>query len=190
MEKSKINCFFEIRADNENEKSIIYGRPIVFESNADMYHYDEIISRGALDCADLSNIVLLVNHNDSMIPLARYCSTSAQNTMELTVDENGLAFRAELDTENNPTAKELYSAIKRGDISQMSFAFTIKDEKWLKLDTDKPIRRIEQIRKVYEISAVTNPAYKDTSINARSIVNQARSNNSKTELLRKLISIL
>ncbi len=186
----KLNSIFEVRTNAETDKAIIYGRPIVYERMADMHYYDEIISRGALDEADLSNICLLVNHESRMIPLARYCANSANNTLELTVDENGLSFQTELDIENNQRARELYSAIKRGDITQMSFAFTIKEEKWLNLDTDKPTRRINKFKKIYEISAVTNPAYSDTSINARGAVTEARNNSNRTEQLRKLISII
>lgn len=191
MEKTSIlNSLFEVRADSETEKPIIYGRPIVYESTADMHYYEEVISRGALDKADLSDITLLVNHQNRMIPLARHRANSIQNTLRLTVDENGMTFEAELDIENNPTAQELYSAIKRGDITQMSFAFTVKEEEWSNLDTSKPIRRIIQIKKVYEISAVTNPAYKDTNINARSAVDEARADTRRTEQLKKLISII
>ncbi|MEE0265923.1 MAG: HK97 family phage prohead protease [Acutalibacteraceae bacterium] len=186
----KLNGVFEVRTSDESDKAIIYGRPIVYERTADMHYYDEIISRGALDEADLSDICLLVNHESRMIPLARYCSNSANNSLELTVDENGLAFQTELDIENNQRARELYSAIKRGDITHMSFAFTVKEEEWLDIDTEKPTRRINKVKKVYEISAVNRPAYNDTSINARGALEEARNDINRTEQLRKLISII
>ncbi|MNI78955.1 Caudovirus prohead protease [compost metagenome] len=75
--------------------------------------------------------------------------------------------RAELDVDNNMEAKALYSAVNRNDISGMSFIFSVRDETWEGLDTDLPTRRIKDIAKVFEISAVSFPAYVGTDINAR-----------------------
>jgi HK97 family phage prohead protease len=72
-----------------------------------------------------------------------------------------------LDIKNNLRAAELYSAVKRGDIDGMSFMFSVEQEKWANEDTDYPSRTIEKIAKVWEVSAVTFPAYKQTSIGAR-----------------------
>jgi HK97 family phage prohead protease len=88
--------------------------------------------------------------------------------MHLVTDENGLGFDASLDVMRNSTAAELYSAIDRGDISGMSFAFRIDDERWEGLDTDYPTRYIHRFSTIREISAVTFPAYDATEINARS----------------------
>ena len=87
--------------------------------------------------------------------------------MQMTVNDEGMNIRVNLDTEGNSKAKELYSAVKRGDISGMSFAFNIDDEEWEDLKTDHPTRRIKAISQVFEVSAVTFPAYEDTSISAR-----------------------
>ena len=87
--------------------------------------------------------------------------------MTLTVDDIGLKMDADLDVENNQEARALYSAIKRGDMDGMSFCFRVKEQKWENLDTDYPTRRIMKIAKVYEVSAVNEPAYEDTDISAR-----------------------
>ena len=73
-----------------------------------------------------------------------------------------------IDTENNATARELKSAIERGDLSGMSFMFSIDDEEWENLESDHPTRHIKKIGSVVEVSGVTFPAYDATSINARS----------------------
>jgi len=95
--------------------------------------------------------------------------------MQLERVGGGLNIRANLDIENNPTAAELYSAVQRGDISGMSFCFTVKagGENWTGLETDHPVRHIRAIDKVFEVSAVTMPAYEATSIEARSADEQA-----------------
>ncbi len=87
--------------------------------------------------------------------------------MQLSVDAEGLAIRADLDTEHNAQAAALYSACEREDISGMSFMFTVDDERWTDLEEEMPTRHIVKIGRVYEVSAVTFPAYDQTSITAR-----------------------
>ncbi len=161
----------EIRTDNADEKeAVIIGRPIVFDSKTDIGGYfEEVIDRGALDKTDLTDVRFLVNHDISKIPLARSRKNTVNSTMQLLPDNDGLAIRVKLDTENNADAKALYSAIERGDISGMSFMFAVDTEEWENLKSDYPTRHIKSISKIVEVSAVTFPAYKDTSIavNAR-----------------------
>ena len=87
--------------------------------------------------------------------------------MQMTVDKDGMGIRVNLDTENNSEARNLYSAIKRGDITGMSFMFTIDEEDWADLESDHPTRTIKKIGQVFEVSAVTFPAYEATEISAR-----------------------
>ena len=159
---------FEIRAEN-NEKNgdHITGRPIVYNSKTDLGYFDEIIEAGALDKANLKDVRFLVNHNTDMIPLARSRNNNENSTMQLEVDKDGMGIRVNLDTENNSEARNLYSAIKRGDITGMSFMFTIDDEEWENLESDHPTRHIRKIGQVFEVSAVTFPAYEATEISAR-----------------------
>jgi len=82
------------------------------------------------------------------------------------VTDRGMEIRVDLDIENNPRAKELYSAVQRGDISGMSFMFTVDRDEWEDLDTDQPLRHVRSIGRVFEVSAVTFPAYEGTDIQA------------------------
>lgn len=158
---------FEIRAEEDERGQYIDGRPIVYESKTDLGWFDEIIERGALDGADLTDVRFLVNHDLSKIPLARSRRNNGNSTMQLSPDYEGMAINVLLDTENNADSRSLYSAVKRGDISGMSFMFSITDEEWIDLDSDHPTRRIKQIGSVVEVSAVTFPAYESTEISAR-----------------------
>jgi phage head maturation protease len=88
--------------------------------------------------------------------------------MRLRVDGGGLAIEAQLDTEGSPKARDLYSAVKRGDITGMSFMFTVDKDSWEDIDTDTPKRTIMSVRKVFEVSAVAFPAYEGTDIQAAS----------------------
>lgn len=196
----KRNYTFEIRADqNEENGTFITGRPIVFNSRTDLGWFDEIIEPGSLDKTDLRDVRFLVNHDTNKIPLARSRNNNKNSTMQLTVDENGMAIRVNLDVENNADARSLYSAVKRGDISGMSFMFGIDDEEWEALESDHPTRRIKSISTVVEVSAVTFPAYEATEIsardrtaldNARSALDSARGANNELEILKLKAKIL
>lgn len=170
-ELEKRSYYFEVRAEkDENGEKIITGRPIVYNSRTDIGYFFEIIEVGALDGADLTDVRFLVNHNTDMIPLARSRRNNGNSTMQLTVDYKGLTIRVRLDVENNADARALYSAVQRGDITGMSFMFSIDDEEWENLESDHPTRHIRKIGSVVEVSAVTFPAYESTEINARSKV--------------------
>ena len=195
---------FEVRAEETENGNIITGRPIVYDSRTDLGFFDEIIERGALDKTDLTDVRFLVNHDISKIPLARSRRNNGNSTMQLSVDDFGMSIRVQLDTENNSEAKALYSAVQRGDISGMSFMFSINGQEWENLESDHPTRRIKDIGSVVEVSAVTFPAYESTEINARgkealdnarSALEKARSQNAKSvdtdlELLKAKTRIL
>lgn len=157
-------------AQIEPIKGIIEGRPIVYEQRTAIgdYFYEEI-ARGALDGADLSDVKFMINHDDGMIPLARH-RRGKRSSMDIVIDDDGMQIKTNLDVENNATARELCSAVTRGDIEDMSFAFGImvSGEQWLDLDKPMPIRRITKISKVCEVSAVNDGAYPQTSIYASS----------------------
>lgn len=158
----------EVRAEEREEGSIITGRPVVYNSRTNLGWFDEIIEAGALIGTDLRDVRLLVNHDFSSIPLARSRRNNGNSTMTLFVDDEGLRFEALLDTVKNARAKELHSAVERGDVSGMSFAFSIDGEKWDDIDSDHPTRTITKIASIVEISACTFPAYEATEIFARS----------------------
>ena len=170
MKKEIRNFEFEVRAEqNEEHGNFLTGRPIVFGQRTNLGWYDEVIEQGALDTTDLKDVRFLVNHNTDMIPLARSRNNNANSTMQLTVDADGMAIRVDLDTERNADARSLYSAVERGDISGMSFMFTVDKDSWDDVDTHHPTRHVRSFRQVLEVSAVTFPAYSQTSIQARGL---------------------
>ena len=160
---------FEVRAEsNEQYGEHITGRAIVYDTPTEIAGlFTEVIDRRALDHTDLKDVRLLINHNTSMVPLARSRNNTDNSTMQLTVDDGGLTVRANLDVENNADARALYSATSRGDISGMSFMFVVNGESWENLESDHPTRHITDIGRVMEVSAVTFPAYESTSLTAR-----------------------
>ena len=122
---------FEVRADqNEEHGHFLSGRPIVFNQRTNLGWYDEIIGSEALNGTDMKDVRFLVNHNTDMIPLARSRNNNANSTMQMSIDAEGMEIRVDLDTENNADARSLYSAVQRGDISGMSFMFTVDEDNW------------------------------------------------------------
>jgi len=192
---------FEIRAEeNEEHGHFLTGRPIVYNSRTNLGWYDEIIEGGALDSTDLRDVRFLVNHNTDMIPLARSRNNTDHSTMQMVVDDNGMGIRVDLDTENNAEAKNLYSAVSRGDIDGMSFMFTVDADSWDDIESEHPTRTIRAIGKVFEVSAVTFPAYEATSIQARGLsdaldsakesLESERARLKKVEQKKKLVKLL
>ena len=160
---------FECRAEeNEQHGTFITGTPIVFNRATDMGWYEETIDPEALANTDLKDVAFLVGHNTGMIPLARSRNNNENSTMQMSVTDEGMDIRVDLDTENNAEAKALYSAVRRGDMTGMSFMFVVDKDSWTDADSDYPKRQILSIRKVFEVSAVAFPAYEGTSIQAAS----------------------
>ena len=169
MNKEVRSLEFEIRAEEMNQDKRagrLTGTPIVFNQVTDLGWIREMIEPGALDSTDLKDVRFLVGHDTSMIPLARSRNNNENSTMQMTVTERGMEIRVDLDTENNADARTLYSAVKRGDISGMSFMFKVDGEAWEDIESDSPLRRITSISRVFEVSAVAFPAYEGTDIQA------------------------
>lgn len=177
MSNKEIRAFnFEVRAGDDDKPGRLTGQPIVYNERTDMGWYDEIIDDGALANTDLRDVRFLVNHNTDMIPLARSRNNNANSTMQMEVVPGaGMSIRVDLDTENNADAKSLYSAVERGDLSGMSFMFAVDKDTWEDLASEHPTRHITAISKVFEVSAVTFPAYEATSIQARGLADALES---------------
>lgn len=174
----------ELKADNEKEMSI-FGVPIVFDTptviNTPFGKFIEIIKSGSLDNADMSDVKLLVNHNLKDIPLAR----TKSKTMELNITNIGLEMSAKLP--NTEQGKSLYSALKRGDIDGMSFAFDVDEEEF---DENTNTRTIKSFKKIHEVSIVTFPAYEETKAEARNKFFKEQDSQEKEKLLLKIERIL
>lgn len=149
----------ELRAiQEENDEMIVEGYAAVFEKETDLGWYKEVIDREAFNNCDMSDCVLKYNHNDSCLILAR----TRNKSLELTIDAVGLKIRAKLiDTTQN---KDIYKMIKAGLLDKMSFAFSVRKQKW-NYETDT--RRITEISKLFDVSVVDVPAYDATEIYAR-----------------------
>lgn len=143
----------EMRA--AGDEMVVEGYAAVFDSVTDLGPFKERIAQGAFSDVLNDDVRFLINHDG--VPLAR----TSNGTMQLTQDEKGLHYRAVLS--DTQIGRDLYQMIKRGDINQSSFAFTIKNES---VDADN-VRVIEKVGRLIDTSAVTYPAYQAASVSAR-----------------------
>ena len=154
----KESRFLEIRALEEENEMIIEGYAVVFDSPATHSGYTEIVDKNAFNVCDMRDVSLKYNHKDSVLILAR----TRNKSLQLTVDDKGLFFRAKLiDTNTN---KDVYKMIKSRLLDKCSFAFTVDKEEY---DYDTDTRRILGIDKLFDVSVVDVPFYDSTNVVAR-----------------------
>ena len=113
-----------------------------------------MILPGAFDEVLKDDVRALINHNSDMI-LGR----TKSNTLRLSVDEKGL--RYEIDPPATTYAANLLESLKRGDITQSSFAFNVDVDSWDEDSEGRVIRTIKKVRRLFDVSPVTFPAYPD-----------------------------
>jgi HK97 family phage prohead protease len=152
----------EIRLTTDEEgRMYIEGYPIVYEKYADLWGFREIIRKGAAKKAlEKSDEYVLWNHEADQ-PMA----AKRNGTLEATEDDNGVFIKAEVS--KTFWGRNAYEAIQNGVVDKMSFAFSVaKDEFTFTEGMDT--REILEFDELYDYSPVTYPAYKDTSVIARS----------------------
>lgn len=166
MTKNKETRLSELRVENVEEKMILEGYAIVFESETligdETRGFKEVIDRNALEETLMKDVPMKYNHMDSFLIIAR----TKNGSLTLSVDEVGLKVHAELiDTKSN---SDIFKMVQAELIDKMSFAFTVSKQSWDRSGT-LPVRRILGIERLYDVSVVDTPAYEGTSIFARSL---------------------
>lgn len=156
------NFNFELREKTEDGKMMITGNPVVFNRETVIWEYDgvqykEIIDSKAFDGCDMSDVVLNIDHTGK--PAAK----TKNNTLTLDKRIDGLYIEADLS--QNATGRELYEDINNKFYDKMSFAFSVEEDSY---NQNTHTRTILKIKRLYDVSAVTFPAYSETSISARS----------------------
>lgn len=141
--------------ETEDKKMEIKGYAAVFNS-PETYSYTEVISDKAFDDADMSDVVLRYNHNDSFMVLAR----TRNDSLKLNVDEKGLFIDATLQ-DDITDHRNIFNAIKSGLIDKQSFAFVVDEDEY---DYDTDTRTITKIGKVFDVSVVDQPFYNATDV--------------------------
>lgn len=152
----------EARADDSGARKLT-GYAALFNSETKIGSwFREVIEPGAFKdaIARPDDVRALFNHDPNFV-LGR----NVAGTMTLEEDSRGLKYTVTLpDTQ---VARDLWTSVERGDVSQSSFAFAVDAEEWREMTSDVPLRVVKSVR-LYDVSPVTYPAYNETSVSARS----------------------
>jgi len=148
----------EVR-EAEGEEMVLEGYAAVFNSETDLGHFREVIKPGAFDDVMTNDVRALINHDPNLV-LGR----TTNGTLTLEQDERGLKYRVKLGGQQY--AKDFYESVKRGDISQSSFAFTIDKQSW---NEERTVRSVDKVRQLLDVSPVTYPAYAAATVQARDL---------------------
>ncbi len=151
----------EVRNDENGQRVIGYGAVFNTLSN-DLGGFTERIEPGAFDGALGDDVRFLLNHDPNFI-----FGRTVAGTLSLSVDAIGLRYEVELpDTQG---ARDLAVSLERGDITQSSFAFTVAEDEWDQDEDNNIVRTITKVNRLYDVSAVTYPAYEEASVAIRSM---------------------
>ena len=146
----------EVR-ESDGDEMTLEGYAAVFNSETDLGAFREVIRPGAFDDVMDNDVRALINHDPNLI-LGR----TSNGTLELSTDERGLKYKVKLGDQQY--ARDFYESVKRGDISQSSFAFTIDKQSW---NEQRTVRSVDKVRQLLDVSPVTYPAYAAATVQAR-----------------------
>jgi HK97 family phage prohead protease len=169
IEKRTITGTIEYRAEGDAMPKELGGIAAVVNSVTDLGYFEEVIAPGAFDYALQKDydIRCLFNHESELI-LGR----TKANTCKVFVNAQGNLEYTWVPDYENPTHVSVVRSIMRGDITQSSFAFTIREQTWTESEKygNMGKRVVNVIEDLYDVSPVTYPAYEDTEADARSII--------------------
>lgn len=162
----------EIRnGEGDNPPQYLFGYTAKFNDAILLYEWSdekwyEVIEEGFFDDVLDDDVRCLYNH-DSHCVLAR---NKEANNLQLKVDKVGLWFEAQPDTRKS-YVKDLMYSVENKEISQCSFAFTIKKQAWEEKEVDGILivtRRLQKGKRLYDVGPVTYPAYPTTEVGVKS----------------------
>lgn len=150
----------EIRANAESRD--VDGYAMLFNTlSRNLGGFYERIEPTAVDgVIEQSDIMALLNHDNSRGILAR--SRFGNGSLTLSADEKGLRYT--FSAPHTALGDECLEYLRRGDITQSSFAFTVAEDSWAKQDDGTYIRTIKKFDRLYDVSPVFEPAYFGTEV--------------------------
>lgn len=155
---------FEVE-ERADKPAKIRGHAAVFNQlSEDLGGFREQIIQGAFrEAIEKDDVRALFNHDTNHV-LGR----NMAGTLRLTEDARGLL--ADIDMPDTQSARDLIVSMKRGDITQMSFGFTVRPngQDWAKDDEGRYIRSIKSAR-LFDVSVVVFPAYPQTDVAVRGL---------------------
>ena len=174
IEVRSIVSDLQIRQQEDGSKGrTITGYAAKFDTWSEPIYgwFVEKIARGAFEKTDMSDVIMVFNHD-----ISRVLARTTSGTLKLSVDETGLRF--EFEAPDTTLGNDMLELVKRGDISKCSFKFVVETDEWRyaddanKLEYDE--RTVKAIARLYDVSLVTYPAYKDTEASVREHLEQRK----------------
>jgi hypothetical protein len=151
----------DLELRQEGDSNVVVGYGSVFNTlSNDLGNFKEIIAEGAFDGRLQDDVRFLINHDG--LPLAR----TTNGTLRLSTDERGLRYEAEV--ANTSIGRDLIELMKNGTVNQSSFAFVVEDDSWEVRDGIN-IRTVNKVSRLYDVSAVTYPAFEEAGVALRSM---------------------
>lgn len=185
MKKEKEIRGVSYRATVDKESRRVEGYALLFNVDSCPMWGGEMIERIAPTALDgvleKSDVLCLMNHDERRGVLARY--RMGEGSLKLEIDEKGL--RYSFDAPSTALGDELIESLRRGDISESSFAFTVQDVNWDKKEDGTYIRTILKFERLYDVSPVYYPAYEDTSVALRSLNDKKEAEQQELEKRKK-----
>lgn len=185
MKKEKEIRGVSYRATVDEESRRVEGYALLFNVDSCPMWGGEMIERIAPTALDgvleKSDVLCLMNHDERRGVLARY--RMGEGSLKLEIDEKGL--RYSFDAPSTALGDELIESLRRGDISESSFAFTVQDVNWDKKEDGTYIRTILKFERLYDVSPVYYPAYEDTSVALRSLNDKKEAEQQELEKRKK-----
>ena len=158
------NTIGKVLRQEDAESRKVEGYALLFNTTSDNLSFEEVIEPSALDgVIARSDVFALLNHKKDRGIFAR--SYMGEGSLTLEVDEKGLKYT--FDAPKTALGEELLENLRRGEINQSSFAFTVREDKWMKKEDGSWKRNIIQFDELYDVSPVYNAAYSKTSVYMR-----------------------
>ncbi|MDA5388775.1 phage major capsid protein [Loigolactobacillus backii] len=169
---------------NDKDGKTLSGYAIVWNSpSKDLGGFKELVSPKALDGVDLSNVLMLNNHDYTQV-----LASVKAGTLKLATDDKGLHFEAQLP--NTSFANDIYEEVSSGNVDSCSFGFAVDDDgdEFAKNDQGSITRTINQVKSLFDVSVVAIPAYDDSSVSVdtrsyEQFMNKGEKNNMETTLI-------
>ena len=164
MDEKKEIRNYNCRVSAGEENRAVEGYALLFDTPSDGLSFEEVIERGALDgVLERSDVMALMNHDNYRGILAR--SKRGKGSLQLEIDEKGLKYRFE--APNTALGDELLENLRRGEVDESSFAFSVESDTWEKRSDGTWKRTIHKFDQIYDVSPVYNAAYSKTSVYMR-----------------------
>ena len=163
IERRTFEASIKVEYRGDDKTPVISGHAAVFNKlSENLGGFREKIDPGAFVDVLNDDVRALYNHDPNLIH-----GRTTSKTLRIDEDKTGLAY--EVDPPDTQSARDLIVSMERGDVNQSSFAFTVEEDSWDEDDDGRIVRTIKKIKRLFDVSPVTYPAYPDATVGLRGL---------------------